>query len=281
MSDVIVTGGTGFIGKHLVRRLCIDGHQVYPVDSKFGDIAEPSTWRAFPDSGVVVHLAARTFVPDSWTYSAEYMRTNLLGTVQALEYCRARGSRLVFLSSYMYGEPVVLPIPETAQLSAHNPYALSKMLAEKACQFYAANLGVCVTIFRPFNAYGAGQTPTFLIPSIIDQIVAGDTIRVMDLAPKRDYIYVKDLVDAISTVVSLNTSDGIYNIGSGYSHSVEELIATIQEILGTSLPVISANARRPSEIMDTIADISAVRNALGWNPHFSLHEGLTDMLGSR
>jgi nucleoside-diphosphate-sugar epimerase len=278
MIDVIVTGGTGFIGRHLVTRLHKESIDVLPTNSKLGDVADQKTWGQLPHADVVVHLAGRTFVPDSWVHSAEYMRVNLLGTVQALEYCRARNSRLVFLSSYVYGVPKALPIPETAQLSAQNPYALSKLLAEEACRFYVEKFGVRVTILRPFNAYGAGQAATFLIPSIISQVVAGDTIRVMDLAPKRDFIYVLDLVEAISVSINSNFSGGIFNIGSGISYSVEELVSTVQLVLGTSLPVVSANERRSGEIMDTIADISAAHDALGWIPHFSLRDGLVDML---
>ena len=278
MIDVIVTGGTGFIGRHLVTRLHEESLDVLPTNSKLGDVADQKTWGQLPNADVVVHLAGQTFVPNSWAHSAEYMRVNLLGTVQALEYCRARNSRLVFLSSYMYGVPKSLPIPETAQLSAQNPYALSKLLAEEACRFYAEKFGVRVTILRPFNAYGAGQAATFLIPSIISQVVAGDTIRVMDLVPKRDFIYVLDLVDAISVSINSNFSGGVFNIGSGISYSVEELVSTIQLVLGTSLPVVSANERRSGEIMDTVADISAAHDALGWVPRFSLREGLVDML---
>jgi nucleoside-diphosphate-sugar epimerase len=278
VTDVIVTGGTGFIGKHLVPRLRIDGHQVFPFDTRAGDIAEAATWRAFPDAGVVIHLAARSFVLDSWRQPVEYMRINLLGTLQALEFCRANGARLVFLSSYMYGETDLLPVPESATLAARNPYALSKMLAEEACQFYADNFGVKVTVLRPFNVYGAGQSHTFLVPTIINQARAGGTIRVIDLAPKRDYIYIKDLVDAISSAISLNSSYDVFNIGTGISYSVGELIATIQGIFGSSLPVVSANERRPGEIMDTVADIAAARRDLGWVPRFSLQDGLKDML---
>lgn len=280
MSDVIVTGGAGFIGKHLVHMLRNYGHQVYSVDSQTGDIVEPATWRGFPVAGVVVHLAGRSFVPDSWSQSSEYMRINLLGTLQALEYCRANNASLVFLSSYMYGESALLPISESAEVAARNPYALSKMLAEKTCQFYAENFGVKVTIFRPFNVYGAGQSASFLIPSIFEQARKSDVIRVLDLAPKRDYIYVKDVVEAISAAINLNVSGGVFNLGSGNSHSVAELITEIQGVLGTTLPVVSENKRRPGEIMDSVADITAARHALGWAPRFSLHEGLVDMLVS-
>jgi nucleoside-diphosphate-sugar epimerase len=280
VSNVLVTGGTGFIGGHLVPKLRKDGHHVYSVDSQSGDIADPLTWREFPAVDVVMHLAGRSFVPDSWNQPSEYMRVNLQGTMQALEYCRAKSAHFIFLSTYMYGEPAFLPIPESAKLAARNPYALSKMLAEKACWFYAENFNVKVTILRPFNVYGASQSPSFLIPSIFSQARKGEAIRVLDLAPKRDYIYVKDLVEAISAAINLNSSGGLFNIGSGVSYSVAELIAEIQNVLGTALPVISANERRPGEIMDTVADITAARQALGWRPHFNLREGLTDLLSN-
>ncbi|BDU70464.1 hypothetical protein GETHOR_25650 [Geothrix oryzae] len=248
------------------------------MSSSQGNIWESDVWQNFPDAEVVVHLAARTFVPESWANSDGYLQTNFMGTVQALEFCRSRNAHLVFLSSYMYGEPKFLPIPETADLAARNPYAFSKMISEKACQFYMDSFGMKVTVLRPFNAYGSGQSTAFLVPSIVSQIMAGGPIRVLDLAPKRDYIYVKDLVAAISAVIDTHASGGVFNIGSGVSHSVAELIAEVQAVLGTSLPVESAEERRPGEILDTVADISAARMALGWTPRFSLREGLADML---
>ena len=278
MINIVLTGGSGFIGGHLLPRLMLEGHNIWAADSKSGDISEVGTWGNFPDAEIVIHLAAKTFVPESWNAPAEYIKTNFLGTVQALEYCRARKSRLIFLSSYMYGEPDFLPIPETAILAVNNPYALSKQLAENACQFYYEKFGVFTTIFRPFNAYGAGQNSSFLIPSIIQQARLGNSIQVQDLAPKRDFIYIKDLVDAIALAVDLSDSGGIFNIGSGASHSVSDLIATIQKVLGTTLPVFSANKRRPGEIMDTVADISNAQKVFGWKPNYSLSDGLMDML---
>lgn len=281
MSDVLVTGGTGFVGSHLISKLLNEGHQVYSVSSKDGDIAETNTWRAFPDAHDVVHLVARSFVPDSWLSPLQYMHTNLQGTIQALEYCRIRSARMIFLSSYLYGEPASLPIPESAKLAANNPYAFSKMLAEQVCEFYQEKFGVNVVIFRPFNVYGPAQSASFLIPSIVAQARTRDRIEVLDLVPRRDYIYIEDLVNAICIAIRLRLSSGVFNIGTGVSHSVENLIETIQGILGTSLPVISTNIRRNGEIMDTVADISLVRKMLGWAPCYSLCDGLHDMLSDQ
>jgi nucleoside-diphosphate-sugar epimerase len=278
MSEILVTGASGFIGSHIVPRLRAGGHSVIAVDVAAGDVADASTWSAVRQVDVVVHLAARSFVPDSWRMAPEYLRTNIVGTANALEYCRVNGAHLVFLSSYMYGEPEILPISESSSIVARNPYALSKKLAEEACRFYAENWGTSVTVFRPFNVYGPGQAEPFLVPYILRQIAEREMIRVKDLGPRRDYVYVKDVVDAIVLAVG-SAGDGfhVYNLGSGASHSVEELIALIQAVAKTALAVVPDGERRQDEIMETVADISAARGELGWSPRFTLREGLEDM----
>jgi nucleoside-diphosphate-sugar epimerase len=274
MGKVLVSGASGFIGRHLVARLRADGHETIEAGSASGDVAEPATWKAFPPADVVVHLAARSFVPDSWDAPGAFLRTNLTGTIEALEYCRAHGARLVFPSSYMYGDVLTQPIGERSALVAKNPYALSKKLAEEACQFFAEQFGVSVTIFRPFNIYGPGQAGTFLVPTIISQVTGGTEVRVRDLEPRRDYVYVLDVVDAMARAVARERGCGVLNIGSGTSHSVADLIHTIQQVWGTDLPVRSDAVRRKGEIMDTVADVSRAGELLGWKPRFTLRQGL-------
>lgn len=237
MSKILVTGSTGFIGKHLIPSLRNAQYEIIEANSISGDIAEESTWRKFPKVDVVIHLAGKSYVPASWTDPASFIGCNLMGTVAALNYCKMHDSRLIFISSYLYGNPLELPIPETAPLKATNPYALSKKLAEEACKFYSDSLGVNITILRPFNVYGAGQDENFLVPSIIRQVSSGKDIEIKDLEPKRDYIYINDLVDALVKAVSYSKKFDIFNIGSGKSHSVQELIHVIQNIYGTELPV--------------------------------------------
>lgn len=274
MSRVLVTGASGFIGRHLVPRLAAEGHVTIEVHRASGDVSEPATWKGFPAADVVVHLAARSFVPDSWEAPGVFLRTNLSGTVEALEYCRAHGARLVFPSSYLYGDAVRQPISESSALVAKNPYALSKKLAEEACQFFAGQFGVGVTILRPFNIYGPGQSETFLVPTIINQLTNRHEVRVRDLDPRRDYVYVLDVVDAIVRAVAHERGCGVLNIGSGTSHSVADLIRTIQEVWGTDLPVRSDGVRRKGEVMDTVADVSRAEALLGWKPRFTLRQGL-------
>lgn len=280
MSKILVTGSTGFIGKHLVRGLRDAGYEIIEANSLSGDIAEESTWIKFPKTDVVIHLAGKSFVPASWTDPGSFISCNLMGTVAALNYCKRHDSRLIFISSYLYGNPLKLPIPETATLNPTNPYALSKKLAEEACKFYSDSLGINITILRPFNVYGPGQDENFLVPSILRQVALGKCIEVKDLEPKRDYIYINDLVDAILKAVSYQNNFGIFNIGSGKSHSVQELIQIIQDIYGTELPVHSGVERRKDEIMDTVADITLANVQLQWEPKWSLERGIRQMLNS-
>jgi nucleoside-diphosphate-sugar epimerase len=280
MSRVLVTGASGFIGTHLVPRLRAEGHEAFAMCRASGDISEPATWKRFPAADVVVHLAARSYVPNSWDAPAAFLRTNLSGTVEALEYCRAHGAHLVFPSSYMYGDAARQPIPESSPLVAKNPYALSKKLAEETCGFFAERFGVRITVLRPFNIYGPGQSETFLIPWIVSQLKTATEVRVKDLEPRRDYVYVLDVVDAIVKAISREPRFGVFNLGYGASHSVADVIQAIQDVWGTTLPVRSDGIRRKDEIMDTVADISRAERELGWKPRFTLRQGLEDLHAS-
>lgn len=280
MAKVLVTGASGFIGTHLIQKLRANQHDVTEVNRIAGDIADDATWAHLSHAEVVIHLAGRAYVPDSWNDPAGFLKTNLHGTVCALEYCRRHNARLVFLSSYMYGKPEKLPIPESASLQANNPYALSKKLAEETCRFYADYFGVKIIVLRPFNIYGPGQAKHFLIPSIVDQVTEGNEIHVKDLEPKRDYVYVEDVADAITMAVGLDKKFDILNIGTGVSYSVAEVIDFIQEIKGTNLVVQSGSERRPAEIMDTQADITKASDIMGWSPKWTLRAGLRNLLGA-
>jgi nucleoside-diphosphate-sugar epimerase len=279
MSDrVLVTGGTGFIGAAVTAALRKAGREVIALGRSDGDIALPETLSRHGAKGIssVIHCAGRTFVPDSWDDPAGFMTTNLLGTMNVLEFCRAEGARLIHLSAYIYGQPEKLPVAESALVRANNPYALSKHLAEQACRFHAEEFRVQVTILRPFNVYGPGQARQFLIPTILAQL-HGTTVEMLDLEPRRDYVFLPDLVDAILRA-EVMTAPGcrVVNIGSGQSVSVAEIVAAAQAAAGTSLKVVSREKRRSNEIPDVVADITAARDLLDWAPRNGLAEGLKE-----
>jgi nucleoside-diphosphate-sugar epimerase len=195
---VLVTGATGFIGNALCSRLEANETKVIRMSRSLGqDVTSQAAFEPFLKSGVgtVYHLAARTFVPESWTDPASFYRVNTIGTQHALEFCRAVGARLFYLSAYVYGTPEYLPIDENHPVQPSNPYAHSKWLGEELCRYYFRTWNLPVTIVRAFNAYGPGQSSRFLVPSIVRQWVQGEVVRVANLAPKRDFVYLDDLVE--------------------------------------------------------------------------------------
>ena len=282
MTRILVTGGTGFIGTPLVREL-EKLHEVVTLSRDAGDIADPKTLARVKPVEHVFHLAGRTFVPDSWTDATGFMSTNVVGTANVLGYCRRVSAPLTFISTYVYGKPDRLPIAEGATPKPNNPYALSKYLAEQLCEFAASHDRVPVTVIRPFNIYGPGQAKHFLIPTIIGQVKGGGSIRVMDLAPKRDFLHVDDLVRLlISTAARSDKPFRLVNAGSGESHSVEEIVALVQEFAGTNLKVLDEQKTRYEELNDVRADVALAQKEFGWTPRISLREGIEQLVrGSR
>jgi GDP-4-dehydro-6-deoxy-D-mannose reductase len=278
MSKILITGSTGFVGKNLLPKLINLGYDVIQLSSKDGDIAKQETWINLPQTEIVIHLASKTSVPESWTKSYDYINCNLMGTVNALNYCKQHNSKLIFISSYLYGNPDQLPIDENASLKPTNPYALSKLLSEQACEYYSKSENIKIVILRPFNIFGPGQSNNYLIQFIISQLETSNIIKVKDLIPKRDYIYIDDFTDAIVKSLTLNSNFNIFNIGSGQSYSVKEVIDIIQNLLNTDASVESENERRKNEIMDTIADISMANKTLNWSPKISFIEGIQNIL---
>ncbi len=173
----------------------------------------------------------------------------------ALNYCKLNCAHLIYISAYLYGIPKKLPINENHPIFPNNPYALSKHLSEKLCEFYSSYYNIAVTVIRPFNIFGPGQRSEFLIPKLIKQILDSNEVRAKDFSPKRDYIYIEDFVDALVKVLGISDNFQVINIGSGKSYSVREIIDIIQEEAETKLPVFSDQEVRENEIDNVCADI--------------------------
>lgn len=278
MTKALVTGAGGFIGRPLLRALDVAGVSTLPLTRANGDVADPETWLRLPAVDHVFHLAGRSYVPDSWQDSAGFMHANVVGTHRVLEYCRNHGAKMTFVSAYLYGVPRHLPIGEGDEIRPNNPYALSKHLAEQLCEFYATYHGVAVTVIRPFNVFGPGQRREFLIPEILEQIHAGREIRLKDLEPKRDYVYLDDVVEALVKTLCVGAGYNVINIGSGISYSVREMVDIIQHVAGTDLPVVSDALVRTQEIPDVRADITRAQELLEWVPRHTFSEGIAKML---
>ena len=273
MKKVLITGSEGFVGKNLMRYLK-DYSYVLKTNDQANDLKLSESWKQFGKCDCLIHLAGKSFVPKSWEEPGKFIENNILLITNALEYCRINKTKLIFLSSYLYGNCKILPIKEDSPIEANNPYALTKLLSEKLCHFYKENFQLNHLILRVFNLYGPGQPNNFLLSKIINQAKYEKFILLESLQPKRDYIYIDDLCSAIVKSINYEGNENIFNIGSGKSYSVKEIIDIIQSIYGTSLDIREKKIIRKNEILNTLADINLAKKELGWAPIYSIEEGL-------
>jgi nucleoside-diphosphate-sugar epimerase len=279
MNNVLITGSSGFVGKALISELQKENISAQGIDIADGfDITDFSTLEKLADIDCIVHLAAKSFVPDSFIKPLDFYQTNISGTLNVLELARKHNASVIFFSSYLYGAPEYLPVNEEHRLDPHNPYAQSKLISESLCHAYHRDFGVPVIIFRPFNIYGKNQNSDFLIPTIIKQCESG-LIRLKDSRPKRDYIHVSDVAKAICLAIKRQNSNlEIFNLGTGTSFSVKEIVELIINNFAKVIKVEYDNEQRKNEVLDCYADITKMKNYFGWAPQISLEEGLKRIL---
>ncbi len=280
MKQVLLTGSNGFIGRKLKEKLIEMNYQVIEINSENGGVTNLKVLEGINYDNIVhvFHLAAKTFVPESWINPEEYYKINTMGTLNILGVCRKNKIKLTFISSYIYGEPEVLPISEMHTLNPSSPYAHSKYLAEECCEFYAKQFDTDIVVIRPFNIYGIGQSEHFLIPHIINQAINEKEIRVKDLTPRRDYIYLEDLIEVLILTLNIKKGYSVFNVGSGCSYCVKEIIDIVQKVLNTNKVVLSDDIIRTNEISDVVADITRVKESFDWHPKYSFVEGIQAIL---
>jgi UDP-glucose 4-epimerase len=276
MAIIAVSGSTGFIGAHLVKKLLATGHDVIPINRATGhDVADFETLRNVRPFDIAIHLAARMFVPDAFKNPLSFYNTNVLGTLNMLELCRGFNARMIFPGSYVYGQPEYLPIDEKHPVKAFNPYAQSKLVGEQLCEAYHRDFDVPVIVLRIFNPYGPGQSDNFLIPKLIMQVKTGN-IHLDDPRPKRDFIFIDDIVEAFERAASYRESGlEVFNIGSGISYSVAELAKMVVGEFNPAAKVEFSGKVRKNEVMDTVADHTKAGIDLNWTPKILLEEGLS------
>jgi nucleoside-diphosphate-sugar epimerase len=272
---IAITGSEGFVGKKLVDNLKSENHQIIELDKSKGiDITNLSDCSSIPYFEVMIHLAAKSYVPESYIYPADFYQINYIGTLNMLELCRKYNSRFIFTSSYVYGNPKYLPIDEKHPLSAFNPYADSKILGEMLCRSYQKFFNVNSIIVRPFNIYGDKQHKNFLISTILEQAKTG-TIKLQDSSPKRDYIYIDDVISAFMKIIeNTDLENEIFNLGFGESFSVKEITEIINLQYNNNLNIHFSENIRVNEVLDTIANIDNAKSKLNWLPKITIQEGI-------
>jgi nucleoside-diphosphate-sugar epimerase len=270
---VLVTGASGFLGRRLVDALRRRANVVLAPTHLEWDVTLDDMPAVTVDH--VFHLAGVSGVTASWHEPLRFYRVNAHGTANVAEFCRRAGCSLSYVSGYCYGIPSRLPVSEGDHVRPNNPYAFSKFQGEEVCRFYHEYFDLPVTIVRPFNVYGPGQGDAFLLPRIVRQVLdpAIDEIEVFDLRPRRDYVFVDDVVEALIATAAISKY-AMFNVGSGVSYSVEQAIQAVLAVSGVSKPYRSLEAARRHEIPDVVAAISAITEAVGWKPQVTFREGV-------
>jgi len=267
----LVTGCNGFIGRHVVQRLCDYGGDVCEYG---GDVRHPIDAAGPVD--VVIHLAAVARGDAFQSSPAAAYETNVVGTYNVLEYCQRNRARCVFAStSAVYGpRQSDDPIAESQALDPRNPYALSKYLAERICAEWARVAGGSVVILRLFNVYGRGQRQSFIVPYLVEQLRNGSAVRLENPDSIRDLVHVEDVAESFRLAAQLAPpATSIFNIGTGRGVSVRDLASAVASAAGAALDLEPA-ADCDSRPDIVVADTSRARERLGWRAAISLEDGL-------
>ncbi|MFC2094599.1 NAD-dependent epimerase/dehydratase family protein [Bacteroidota bacterium] len=275
---ILITGSSGFVGKYLVSALNKKGHSLIKADITDGiDLTDWNQVKKIKKFDIVYHLAAISYVPQSYKDPGIFYNINLISTLNILELCRLYNAKMIFASSYVYGKPKYLPINEEHPVEAINPYAESKIIGERLCSAYNRDFGIDTVIVRPSNIYGKGLNENFLIPTIIKQIPSGKII-LKDPRPKRDFIFISDLIEFYTKIIETNISNEIINCGSGISYSVEDITNMVAQMLKYKIEVVFNKSDRKIEVMETVYNIEKAKKLLNWKPRTPLKKGLSGLI---
>lgn len=293
---VLVTGGAGFIGSHIVDQLLAEGHQVVVVDDlSTGSLDNVNPQASFVRLSVLdgellelfarekfdaaLHLAAQTIVGSSLEHPDIDARVNVLGTLQVLEGCRQHGvERIIFASSAaVYGDVAELPVPEEAPGQPASFYGLSKLTAERYIQMYHALYGLNYLILRYANVYGERQGDRGeggVVSIFAGCLCRNNRLNIYgDGGQTRDFVYVGDVAAANVAAVTTPQTNRILNISSQTETSVNELAALFAEIAGEAACPAYHPARSGDILRSTLRNREACA-ALDWQPRIGLREGL-------
>lgn len=303
----LVTGAAGFIGSTLVRRLTDEGVGVVGVDN-LSPYYDPSLKRrnleeigsaAFrfveadlntapladllSGADVVFHLAGQPGVRGSWGRTFDdYVSANIAATQRLLEAARESDDPPLIVyasSSSVYGEAEAYPTHERLAPQPRSPYGVTKLAGEHLCRLYAANYGLHTVSLRFFTVYGPRQRPDMAFTRFLRAAVTGAPIQVYGSGEQvRDFTFVDDIVDALFRAGTRPTAPGsVYNVSGGGSHSVNDVLALVEQLVGVALTVERQPPAR-GDVSRTTADIAAIIRDLDWSPRVALEAGLTAQL---
>ena len=309
--SLLVTGGAGYVGSHVVAALVAGGHDVVVFDNLqqghaqavvdgarlfVGDLADRAAVKAlFRDRrfGAVLHFAANSLVGESMKLPFKYVGDNVVNALNLIEAAVDHGVRKFVLSSTcaIFGKPERVPIDEAVTIDPGSPYGESKFMIERILHWADEVHGMKSAALRYFNAAGAHpdlpigedhHTETHLIPIALEAVLGlrthveiyGTDYPTTDGTCVRDYVHVCDLADAhVRVLDALETRSVRYNVGVGYGYSVREVLDAVRRVTGAEFP-IRLGPRRPGDPPVLVADSALIRAELGWTPKFASLEAI-------
>ncbi len=306
---VMVTGADGFIGSHLTEELVKSGEKVkafclynsfgsagwidtLPPEIKneieifMGDVRDPNGVRtAMRGVQRVYHLAALIAIPFSYHSPDSYVDTNIKGTLNVLNAAREVGTERIMVTSTseVYGTAQYVPIDEKHPFQGQSPYSATKIGADRLAESFYRSFDLPVSIVRPFNTYGPRQSGRAVIPTIITQLLAGQTeIKLGKLSPTRDFNYVKDTARGFMAIADCDAAIGQeLNIATGVEHSIGDLANELIAQINPNARVVCEEERlRPekSEVNRLLGDSTRLRQLTGWAPQYTFEQGLAETI---
>ena len=305
---VLITGADGFIGSHLTELMATSGYDVraFTYYNSFnswgwldtiekgilnslevvaGDVRDPNAVRhAVAGCDAVIHLAALIAIPFSYIAPDTYVDTNIKGTLNILQACKERQTRvLVTSTSEVYGTARYVPIDENHPFQGQSPYSATKVGADRLAESFYRSFELPVTIVRPFNTYGPRQSARAIIPTIITQLLSGSKqIKLGNLSPTRDMNYVKDICEGFLAILKCAKAIGEeINIASGCEISIGDLARDIISQAGVTCEIVCDEQRlRPekSEVERLLGCNEKICKLTGWKPSYTFSQGIAETI---
>lgn len=298
---VLIFGIGGFVGRYLANEFLNHGYSVYgsdmnnngtlPMRVKFYEAnlldagsVHTVVQKTSPD--MIINLAAISSVGQSWSIPQTTMSVNVIGALNIMEAAKRCNPmpKVMFIGSSEEYEVSDKPLNESTPLNANNPYGISKVAQEQFAQMYSKNFGLQIYCVRSFNHTGVGQRDSFVLPSFCKQAAEIEksgkpgVIEVGNLAVKRDFSHVKDIVKAYRMIIESDDSSIIYNVGSGQAFSLRELLNYIVGLSGVDIQIkVDPKKFRPTDQPMVCCDYTLIKSRLGWEPKYSVFDALKEM----
>lgn len=301
MEKVLIFGAGGFVGSYLSKEFLEHGYEVVGSDTVKGSMlpgevvffltdlldsksVETLIGAELPD--IIINLAAISSVGDSWRIPQTTIMVNVVGALNIMEAAKKceKKPKVMFIGSSEEYINTDEPMSEITELDAGNPYGISKVTQERLAKLYREQYGLKIYCVRPFNHTGVGQRDSFVLPSWCKQVAEIEksgkpgTIQVGNVTVKRDFSHVKDIVRAYRMIVENDNCEQIYNVGSGKTYRLEDIL---QYIIGLSNQkievVIDASRIRPTDQAVICCDHSLISEELGWEPEYTVYDALKEI----